>query len=568
MKRSILAIIVAVIYMPIFSNAQIFEIIKDKAIGTVGHEFFPSLIAINDHELIMACRTDCDIDGDKTDPICDDITQPIRSDIWLVKMDTALNIIWDKSIGGAYTESESKLTFDSISGHIFIASTSISDSSCDKSSNSFGNISDFWVVELDTAGNILSDHRYGGLDEEAWPTLVFLPNRKRFICGYSKSSIGGDKTSANHSIQSDFWVIKTDSIGQMIWDKSYGGTGVENGLSGDHLNSPNTIHYDPYNKGFTIIGMTNSPQNGDISFPPIPTFQNSPNLWLAKFDSSGNKIWDKRYLGLMDSYITSLPLDSGKFLIATHGISGFDMTDSNKIAGKPNIWIVKIDSTGNKIWDRFYGGSGGIVNGIGGTDRWPSQIEKSIDGGYLIAATTNNDIGYDISEPTYGGLDYWLFNIDENGNKLWDKRFGGSKNDVCAGFLQMPDSSIYIYGYSDAGGVTSMKTDSGHFYQDIWIVHFKYHDTTTVTSVNSNFEFEQGIKLFPNPANNFCTVQSSKERINSVLVYNTVGELIDEIRSPSATSIQIPLASYAPGLYFATIKSANYKVTKKMVVSK
>jgi hypothetical protein len=63
-------------------------------------------------------------------------------------------------------------------------------------------------------------------------------------------------------------------------------------------------------------------------------------------------------------------------------------------------------------------------------------------------------------------------------------------------------------------------------------------------------------------------VQSSKERINSVMVYNTVGELIDEIKTPSTTSIQIPLASYPPGLYFATIKSANYKVTKKMLVSK
>jgi len=165
-------------------------------------------------------------------------------------------------------------------------------------------------------------------------------------------------------------------------------------------------------------------------------------------------------------------------------------------------------------------------------------------------------------------MDYWLFKIDDNGNKLWDKRFGGSKNDYCAGFVQIPDTSIFIYGHSEAGGINSIKTDSGHFYQDIWIVHFKYHDTTTVTLVNSNFEFEQGIKLFPNPATSFCTVQSSKERINSVMVYNTVGELIDEIKTPSATSIQIPLASYPQGLYFATIKSANYKVTKKMVVSK
>ena len=566
MKRSTLAIIVAVIYMPFFSNAQIFEIIKNRSLGTIGYENYPSLIAINDHELMMVCKTNCNIDGDKTDPICDDTLQVVKSDIWLVKMDTALNIIWNKSLGGAFSEYSPKIILDKTNMHIYISCTSISDSSCDKTSNSFGNITDIWIIELDTAGNIFNDHRYGGIKEEENPSLIILPNRDHLIWGATKSSIGGDKTSTNHSSQFDIWVIKTDSLGNMLWDRSYGGTGSENGLSGDKLNSPNSIYHDQNNNGFTIIGSTNSPQNGDISNPPITTMQSSPNLWVAKFDSSGIKIWDKRYLGIMDSYFPSTSLDSNMFLIVSSGISGYDMTDSNKIVGKPNIWIVKIDSTGNKIWDRFYGGSGGIVNGIGGTDRWPSQIEKSIDGGYLIAATTNNDIGYDISEPTYGGLDYWLFKIDENGNKLWDKRFGGSKNDICAGFLQMPDSSLYIYGYSDAGGVTSMKTDSGHFYHDIWIVHFKYHDTTTVTSVNSNFEFEQGIKLFPNPATNFCTVQSSKERINSVLVYNTVGELIDEIRSPSATSIQIPLASYAPGLYFATIKSEHHIVTKKLII--
>jgi Secretion system C-terminal sorting domain len=563
MKRSILAITIAVIYMPLFSNAQLFEIIKDKAIGTIGRETYPSLISINDHELIMACRTDCDIDGDKTDPICDDITQPIRSDIWLVKLDTALNIIWNKSIGGGYTETEPKLTYDSISGHIFISCTSISDSSCDKSSNSFGNISDFWVVELDTAGNILNDHRYGGLNQEERPTLIILPNRQRMICGYTKSSIGGDKTSANHSAQSDFWVIKTDSTGQMIWDRSYGGTGFELVSTGIELNETNPIFPEEGTLNFFIAGSTNSPQNGDISQPPLVT---GPNLWLAKFDSSGNKIWDKRLSGTMESHFALCRSYNNGFLTSTTGLSGYEMSDTNNMPNKPNLWVAKMDSLGNKIWDQFWGGSGNPVNGIGSGERYPSCIELTYNNSYLISCTTNNDAGFEISESTYGLYDYWLLNFDENGNKIWDKRFGGSNNEACGGFIQMPDSSIFIYGTSWAGGINSIKTDSGHFYTDIWIVHFKYQDTTTVTSVNSNFEFEQGIKLFPNPATNFCTVQSSKERINSVLVYNTVGELIDEIRSPSATSIQIPLASYAPGLYFATIKSEHHIVTKKLVI--
>jgi hypothetical protein len=456
------------------------------------------------------------------------------------------------------------LTFDSISGHIFIACTSISDSSCDKTSNSFGNISDFWVVELDTAGNILNDHRYGGLNQEERPTLLILPNRQRMICGYTKSSIGGDKTSANHSAQSDFWVIKTDSIGQIIWDKSYGGTGYEFSNSPNELTGANSIFTESGTTNFYLSGATNSPMSGDISQAPLVT---GPNYWIAKFDSSGNKIWDKRYSGIMESNFILENNRHSEFLIATTGLSGFDMTDTNNVSNEVNLWLAKIDYTGNKIWDNFYGGSGIPVNGISGNEKTASQILNSSNNSYLISCSTTNDIGYEISETTFGGWDYWLLKIDSSGNKIWDKRFGGSKNDYCAGFVQMPDSSIYIYGISQAGGVTSMKTDSGHFYTDIWIVHFKYHDTTTVTPVNSNFEFEQGIKLFPNPATNFCTVQSSKERINSVMVYNTVGELIDEIKTPSATSIQIPLEGYPQGLYFLTIKSNTHQIVKKLIVS-
>ncbi len=566
MKRSTLAIIVAVIYMPFFSNAQIFEIIKNRSLGTIGYENYPSLIAINDHELIMACRTEGDIDGDKTDPICDDITQPFRSDIWLIKLDTSLNIIWNKSLGGSFTESEPTLFFDKTTNHIIISCTSTSDSSCEKTSNSCASSPDLWLIETDTSGIIINNQRYGGTSEEYRPGQLINSKREHLIWGASKSQISGDKSSANHSNQSDIWLIKTDSLGNKIWDKSIGGLGTEFAISIYGLSYNPSLIQDSTEANCFIVGSTNSPVGGDITQAPNPSFPTLSNLWIAKIDSLGNKLWDKRYVGYMAPFINSFKTENDGLLIGTVGLSGFDLTDTNKTISAENAWLLKTDSLGNKIWDHFYGGSGIPVNGIGASERALSKIEKAIDGGYIVTCTTNNDIGFDISEPTYGGMDYWLFKIDDNGNKLWDKRFGGSKNDFCAGFVQMPDTSIFIYGHSEAGGINSIKTDSGHFYQDIWIVHFKYHDTTTVTSVNSNFEFEQGIRLFPNPATNFCTVQSNKERINNVMVYNTLGELIDEIKTPSTTSIQIPLASYPPGLYFATIKSEHHIVTKKLVI--
>jgi hypothetical protein len=567
MKNIFIVITVTLVFFTLQSNAQVFEIINDKAFGTIGRESYPSLISINDHELILACRTDADIDGDKTDPICDDIIQPIRSDIWLVKMDTAFNIIWNKSIGGAYTESEPTLEYDSKTNHILISCTSISDSSCEKTSNSWFNSPDIWLIEIDTSGALIKDQRFGGFNDESRPGQLIDSKNQHLIWGASKSQIGGDKNSSNHSTQTDIWVIKTDSLGNKIWDKSFGGTGSEFQLSTDQINYSKSVLIDTSENFFYLIGSTNSPIGGDITQPPNSALSpNQSNALIVKIDSSGNKLWDKRYCGIMKPFINSILTTNDDLLLGTVGVSGFDMADTNKANNSENVWILKTDSTGNKIWDHFYGGSGTPVNGIGASERGTSKIENALDGGYLVTCTTNNDIGFDISEPTFGGMDYWLFKIDVNGNKIWDKRFGGSKNDYCAGFVQMPDSSIYIYGMSDAGGVTSIKTDSGHFYQDIWIVHFKYHDTTTVTNVASLLAFEQGIKLFPNPASNFCTVQSANERINSVQVYNTVGELLNEIKSPAASSIQLPLENYSPGFYLITIKSNNHHVTKKLII--
>ena len=557
-----IAFAIALLHISSYTNAQTFEIIKDKAIGTIGYDKSPQLISLNNKELLLACSTSISIDGDKTDPLCD-TSQILYPDIWLIKLDSSLNIIWNKSIGGAYEEAYPRISYDTITGHIFLICLSNSDSSCYKTSTSYVNSNDFWLVELDSLGNILKDNRYGGFNNEDNPSVLLLPNSERYICGSSNSMVGGDKNSANHSNQNDFWLIKTDSSGNKIWDKSIGGSGSEQCTNGVSLVNNNCLIYSSSDNSLYLNGTTTSPQDGDISYPQLVS---NPNFWICKLDTSGTIIWDRRYSGKMSSCITTKQNHENGFIFGTHGLSGFDMVDSNNTINHPNIWIMKIDSLGNKVWDNFYGGNGNPINGLGSQESNVTNIVSNIDGSYLISSTTNNDIGFDISESTYGMQDYWLLKIDSNGNKLWDKRFGGSKNDYCAGFVQMPDSSIYIYGMSDAGGVTSMKTDSGHFYTDIWIVHFKYHDTTTVTSVNSNFEFEQGIKLFPNPATNFCTVQSSKERINSVMVYNTVGELIDEIRSPSATSIQIPLASYAPGLYFATIKSEHHIVTKKLII--
>lgn len=267
------------------------------------------------------------------------------------------------------------------------------------------------------------------------------------LFGKSNSSAGNFKTEGNrgNSGKMDFWIVKIDEQGNKIWDKTLGGLYTDNLVSVVHSFSDSS---------YVIVGNTNSPMGFDVGLP----FRNEPygDIWVIKINQDGNKVWEKRIgtgYGALASDIIATP-DGGYFIAAsTEAGIGFDKSVASK--GSYDMWLIKIDGNGNKIWDKVYGGAS--------TD-YVASISKAEDG-FLLCGYIYSQVSGDVSEPERGGADYWVMKVDFNGNKIWNKRYGGSSSDFLTKSIKVPGG--YLLGGSTYSGLGGDKTVAKN---GLWII--------------------------------------------------------------------------------------------------
>jgi hypothetical protein len=202
------------------------------------------------------------------------------------------------------------------------------------------------------------------------------------------------------------------------WDKTFGGAGNDSGNSIILANDG----------GYVIAGSTTSFGSG------------GEDAWLIKTDRSGNKVWDKTFGGTGNDVARSVArtVDGGYILTGYTNSSG---------AGNRDVWLIKTDGSGNKTWDRTFGGAG--------DDEGWSAIQAN-DGGYLIA-------GHSYSYGRGGYCATWLIKTDSSGNKFWDKTFNGIWDTKGISVIQSTDGG-YVFAQWDNStleGLTKItKTDS------------------------------------------------------------------------------------------------------------
>ncbi len=357
--------------------------------------------------------------------------------------------MWDKRFGAPDADLCNKIIQTADSGYI-IAGSSQSDSALDKSQHNWnytGFSADLWIVKTDAQGNIQWEKRFGTPMDERSISIIQTKDFGYLICSSAQADSSGDKTQNNWDTtlsSADFWILKIDALGNKQWDKRYGGT------SGDGC----AVVRQTNDGGYFLAGGSSSENLiGDKSQSPwyiLNTNVRSLDYWVIKTDSIGNKQWDKRFGGtdsdmLIDAQITS---DGGYILGGSSwsGIGG-DKTQSNWDIAQfyVDYWIVKIDSNGNKQWDKRYGG---IQN-----DQL-AAINQTSDGGYILAGTSDSPISGDKSQNSHGLEDYWIIKINSIGTKIWDKSIGGSKDDHLSNMVITSDGGFLMAGdsYSPMSG--------------------------------------------------------------------------------------------------------------------
>jgi hypothetical protein len=365
---------------------------------------------------------------------------------------------WDKTYGGSLFDYSSSVVAASDGGYL-LGGSSASDISGDKSVANRGGI-DYWIVKIDREGNKLWDKAYGGNGVDDMRTMITTSDGGYLLGGFSASDISGEK-SENGRGEGDCWLVKIDSLGNKLWDKTYGGNGGD--VIGSIVSTPDG--------GYLLGGFSAS----DISGEKSENGRGEGDYWIVKIDREGNKLWDKTYGGSMgDGLGSMISTPDGGYLLGGTSRSDISGEKSENSRGSDydadDYWIVKIDSLGNKLWDKTYGGSMG--DGLG-------SMISTLDGGYLLSGFSASDISGEKSESVRGIGDFWLVKIDSVGNKLWDKIYGGGNGEASSSIISTSDGGYLLGGTTDPGyllGTISDPSSSGDKSEenrgklDYWIV--------------------------------------------------------------------------------------------------
>ncbi|PSR53957.1 hypothetical protein AHMF7605_10720 [Adhaeribacter arboris] len=374
---------------------------------------------------------------------------------FLAEAPSAVKKIREESFGGNKPDNLTAMLVTANGGYL-LGGYSSSENSGDKSQNSQG-YADYWIVKTNARGTKLWDKRYGGTNADYLTAMLVTPDGGYLLGGYSRSGRTRDKSESGFGLE-DYWIIKIDSSGNKLWDKTLGG--VETDKLSAMLLTPDG--------GYLLGGSSNS----DTSKDPGGVVKGYSDYLIIKIDAAGNKVWSKTYGGdYVDDLSTLLPISDGNYLLG--GSSGSNKSGDKSEANKgffytPDYWLIKIDGTGKKLWDKTYGGNS--------NDNLAAIIETS-DGNYLLGGTSGSIHSADKSEDGRGFEDYWVVKIDATGNKIWDKTYGGAQPDYLTSLLSTPDGGFLLAGSSSSDKGNEKSEDSRKYDgqirvgSDFWVVH-------------------------------------------------------------------------------------------------
>ena len=198
----------------------------------------------------------------------------VPNDIWLLKLDNGGNLLWQKCLGGTGIDLPGSIELTSSGGFIVSGYTASNDG--DVSGNHGGG--DVWIVELNETGNILWQKCYGGSAKEGTGFIKPVPGGGYIFTAYSNST-NGDVTANNLE---DIWLIRIDPVGNIIWQKCYGGSSPEEPCNVLSVTG-----------GFCVGGTTSS---SDWSINNL----GGTDGWIFKTDLNGNLLWQQTYGGFYD----------------------------------------------------------------------------------------------------------------------------------------------------------------------------------------------------------------------------------------------------------------------------
>ena len=409
-------------------------------------------------------------------------------DAFVSKLDSSGNFLWAIRLGNSGGDVAKSIAIDG-SGNVLIAGdfsgTVDFDPGAGTANLTSSGEGDIFIAKFDTYGNFIWAKSMGGSSADSGIFLAVDRLGNSAITGIFSGSVdfdpGLETTTLTSAGNWDIYVSKFDSNGNFLWSKRRGGTGNDIG-DGIGFDSDGNL----YSSGIF---------SGAVDFDPgletsTLTSSGSNDVFISKFDTSGNYLWAKKFGGSSSDGSTPISVDSSGNIYLSGDFSGtvdFDPTDgvlNLTAAGTKDNFISKVDSSGNYLWTKRIGSSGAEATGA------RTAIDSSGNVFYTgdFTGTVDFDPGVDTSTLTSSGLnDIFISKIDSSGNFLWTKAMGSSGADRGQAIAVDKSGNVYATGYFngtadfDPSATLLNLTSSGG--RDVFISKFNPDGSALISSM-------------------------------------------------------------------------------------
>ncbi|HRH37189.1 MAG TPA: T9SS type A sorting domain-containing protein [Flavobacteriales bacterium] len=444
-------------------------------------------------------------------------------DMWVVKTDDGGDILWQHAIGGSGADVGEAIV-QTPSGDLIVVGSSASIDSGIVDNNGG---SDFFVVKLNSSGDTLWRKCFGGSGEDLALDVTLTNDGGCVVVGTAEVASGDVTYSYGLG---DYWVLKLDGNGSVVWDRTLGGSSTDVATAVDACSDG----------GFIVCGYTTS-EDWDVT-----GLHGLVDFWVVKLSGNGGIEWKRALGGGESDYAYSVRQTSdGGYVVVGESESATGDVFGN--LGSTDVWLVKLSTIGDVVWQRCLGGTDG--------DRG-KDVQVLDNGDLLIIGSTDSHDGF--VEGQHGGGDGWVARLNSYGVPIWQRACGGAASDELVSACLTNDAGYVVVGsaISNDGDLTG-----NHGIYDCWSIRFGPDLVGIEEQASINFS------IAPNPTSDVIRIQFAEVPSRSqVRVFNAAGVLVhNESSGLQGDRLTIDVRSWPAGVYALRVDVGDVTRTLRFV---